>query len=305
MVLKNRTAVTAPTPGPEPVRRLYHYHELETWQQDNHYIKSGYVRGTNSYKLCLESLTYLHNETVNIYSHMVPAIIGPLAVMYFVAVRLYVYDNYLGFWEKLNFLQFGAAAAFCMGCLALFHCLKCHSHKVSKVGNQCDYLGIIVLITCSLISIMLFAFYDEPRWKYGFIALFVSLGGLCAKVTFDQKFSTPTYRPLRSLMFVLFGLSGALPVLAAVWLYGGSTAFERANAGWLVFEGIFYITGAVLYAARFPERLVYKEDEDHVAGLFDLVGASHQIFHILVVVAAYCHWRALEGCYHYLHRFVL
>ena len=46
-----------------------------------------------------------------------------------------------------------------------FHCIKAHSHPVSKFGNQLDYFGIVILITCSLISIILFAYYDYPWYR--------------------------------------------------------------------------------------------------------------------------------------------
>lgn len=46
-------------------------------------------------------------------------------------------------------------------------------------------------------------------------------------------------------------------------------------------EGLLYIAGAGIYAARVPERFA--------PGRFDLLGASHQVFHCLVVAAAGSH----------------
>lgn len=291
--------------------RLYYYHELDEWQQDNHFIRSGYVKETNTLSGCLHSLLYLHNETVNIYSHLIPSSIILLSVWYYLEYHLPMYDNYLGEWEKVNFFQFAAAATACMLMSSIFHCIKSHSHKVCKAGNQLDYFGIIILITCSLISVMLFAFYDQPFWKYSFIAIFLVLGSVCTVVTLHPQFATPTYRPLRSLMFICFGLSGVLPVIAAVKLFGYHAAVERAAAQWLVLEGFFYISGAVLYAMRVPERFTHV-DVDHqtllqkpVVGTFDIFGHSHQIFHFFVVIAAFCHWTALVGCYNYLHTTLL
>src|SRR5436305_5620486 len=48
--------------------------ELPSWQQDNHYIRSGYRRESRSYRESFASLGYLHNESVNIYSHLLGAI---------------------------------------------------------------------------------------------------------------------------------------------------------------------------------------------------------------------------------------
>lgn len=300
--------MTEVTQASQP-RRLYFYHEIDPWQQDNHYIRSGYVKELGTFSGCLELLTYFHNETVNIYSHLIPSSALFWVVLYYVNHQLKIYPNYLGVWEKLNFLQFALAATLCLFMSLTFHCLKAHSHKVCKVGNQLDYFGIVILITASLISIVLFAFYDEFWYKVSFVGLFLGLGLVCTVLTLNPKFATPAYRPFRSGMFIVFGLSGVVPVLVAVNIYGGDVAWERAHAKYLVLEGVFYILGAVLYALRIPERFTHKEHDGQPLldkpGPFDLVGHSHQIFHVFVVIAAWCHWTALVGCYHYLHTVTL
>ncbi|EDK43592.1 hypothetical protein LELG_01771 [Lodderomyces elongisporus NRRL YB-4239] len=288
-------------------RRLAFYHELDDWQQDNHYIKSGYVKGTSSYLDSIKSLGYLHNETVNIYSHLLPSSISFWAILYYINFQLTIYDNYLGIWEKLNFLQFGAACTFCMFMSSVFHCLKSHSHKVSRFGNQLDYFGIVILITCSLISIILFSYYNLPFQKWLFVGITLFFGTVCTIFTLHPEFSKNTYRPFRSAMFIMFGLSGVLPIANAVYLFGFETTKARSGLIWLILEGVFYILGAVLYAMRFPERIGHLDSKEHIfkPGRFDIFGHSHQIFHVLVVVAAFCHWRALLECYHYLHQHIL
>lgn len=292
-------------------KRLHYYHELDEWQQDNHFIRSGYVKQTDSYKECLNSLTYLHNESVNIYSHLLPSSISFWAVLFYINYILPQYSNYLGTWEKLNFLQFGAAATFCMFMSSTFHCLKSHSHKVCKFGNQLDYFGIIILITCSLNSIVFFAYYDYPILRNVFVGLSVFFGSICTILTLDPKFASVDYRPFRSFMFILFGLSGVLPISTGIYLFGVETTNERCGFYWVLAEGIGYIFGAVLYAARIPERFTYKHQEDHEletnphSGMFDIFGHSHQIFHVMVVLSAFCHWKALVQTYHYLHLQIL
>jgi adiponectin receptor len=54
-----------------------------------------------------------------------------------------------------------------------------------------------------------------------------------------------------------------------------------------------YILGAGIYAARVPERLM--------PGRFDIVGSSHQIFHVLVVCAATAHLTGLLKAFDYRH----
>jgi adiponectin receptor len=69
-----------PSPGPETAEStiedfalkashkvksivLYPFHEAPSYQQDNHFILSGYRPQFNSFKGCFHSLFYLHNET--------------------------------------------------------------------------------------------------------------------------------------------------------------------------------------------------------------------------------------------------
>lgn len=272
------------------------YHQLRPWQHDNHYIRSGYVVETNSYYESFRSLFYLHNESVNIYTHMIPAAFALVFFSLFVDSVIPAHEDH--WWVKPDFMLFGVGLATCLSLSALFHLLKSHSHPVCKFGNQCDYFGIVVMITCSLCSVMSFIFYEERKYKVGFFALFLVLGLICTIVTFNAKFSTPHYRPFRSTMFILFGLSGILPVFAAIHLYGVDDAIRRSGAYWLIGEGFFYIFGACLYAMRIPEKWVYDENGgEFMVGTFDIFGSLHQIFHVMVVIAAYCHWRGLFASY--------
>jgi predicted membrane channel-forming protein YqfA (hemolysin III family) len=51
-------------------RKLLDHAEVPLWQQDK-YILRGYRPLSNSYLLSLRSLAYLHNQSVNIYTHLI------------------------------------------------------------------------------------------------------------------------------------------------------------------------------------------------------------------------------------------
>jgi adiponectin receptor len=63
---------------------------------------------------------------------------------------------------------------------------------------------------------------------------------------------------------------------------------------YVVRQGALYIIGAGLYASRTPER--------KWPGRFDVFGASHQIFHLLVLAAAAVHLRGLVLAFHHKHQ---
>ena len=57
------------------------------------------------------------------------------------------------------------------------------------------------------------------------------------------------------------------------------------------FGGISYVVGALLYILRFPEKKFPRK--------FDYIGASHQIFHILVFIGALFHFMGSLDAYNY------
>ena len=123
----------------------YLWHEIDAWQQDNPSIISGYRPASNSYTKSFSSLSYLHNETVNIYTHLFGALLflfssailyRTLGPRYETAAREDVYA----------FGCFFAGAIACLGMSATYHTISNHSHAVARWGNQLDYAGIVFLI---------------------------------------------------------------------------------------------------------------------------------------------------------------
>jgi adiponectin receptor len=58
----------------------------------------------------------------------------------------------------------------------------------------------------------------------------------------------------------------------------------------LLFMGMFYIGGAMIYLFHIPERFF-------APGRFDLCGHSHQWWHILVVVGIFAHYQGILAFY--------
>ena len=54
--------------------KLGTYEEAPKYLQDNQYIKEGYVINCTTFKKTLRSLFVLHNESVNVWSHLIGAI---------------------------------------------------------------------------------------------------------------------------------------------------------------------------------------------------------------------------------------
>jgi hemolysin III len=86
-------------------------------------------------------------------------------------------------------------------------------------------------------------------------------------------------KPLRASLYVLLGwfIFPVVPQLRAVM---GDAAV------WMLFVGgAFYTVGAVIYATRRPDP-------------FPRVFGFHEIFHLLVVAAAVCHYLVVDAAIH-------
>ncbi|KAK4998391.1 hypothetical protein LTR66_002365 [Elasticomyces elasticus] len=267
--------------------------DLPSWQQDNHFIHSGYRQASNSYRRSAASLAYLHNETVNIYSHLIGAMLVLLggAIMYRRLEPRYHMANQQ---DVIVFGCFILGATACLGMSATYHALSNHSEAVSKFGNKLDYMGIVFLIWGSFVPSIYYGFSTEPELVKLYWSMITTIGAGCGIVSVMAKFRTPQWRPFRAFMFVAMGLSAAVPVLHGLKVYGFSQLDQQIGLKWLVLQGLLYIVGAGIYAARVPERWR--------PGRFDIWGSSHQIFHILVLLAAATHLMGLLNAFDYEHR---
>ncbi|OCK76667.1 HlyIII-domain-containing protein [Lepidopterella palustris CBS 459.81] len=268
------------------------WHELPAWRRDNHYILRGYRPTSNSYLISAKSLSYLHNQTVNIYTHLIGFLLAILSgiVLYFVLEPRYATATR----EDVFVLScFFAGAAVCLGMSATYHTISNHSHAVASFGNKLDYLGIVFLIWGSFVPTLYYGFQSEPHLMKFYWAMITTIGSGCSIVSIHPKFGAPALRPFRASMFVFMGLSAVLPMIHCCWLHGVATMKNTVGLYWVVLQGFLYILGAGIYAARIPERLS--------PGTFDIWGSSHQIFHVLVVLAAASHCIGVIIAFDYEH----
>lgn len=64
----------------------------------------------------------------------------------------------------------------------------------------------------------------------------------------NPAFRTPAYRPFRAGMFAGMGMCAIFPVIHGLMIYGFVQMLDQIGLGWLVVQGVFYLTGTLLYA---------------------------------------------------------
>lgn len=148
-----------------PQQVLLALDEVPKWYDVNPFILGGYRRETNSLLGCLQSWTYLHNETGNIYSHLIPALIA--AVFGHRFLHRYLRNEYADLHERdwrVISLQLWTVLV-CLSTSTMYHTFTNHSPRVAHNCLLYDYIGIITLMLGNFISGIYFGFYCEPRLR--------------------------------------------------------------------------------------------------------------------------------------------
>lgn len=297
-------------------------------KEQTHYLHDTFYK-------CWKSVwCYWHNETVNIHTHLWGAVIAILLLFLQLAdlhewlpggpwpifslhtlpspdilerypglgLRIAQADaqtQRLGYVrappDDLAFLSvFLLSAMACLGCSATYHTVACHSERTALSYNRLDYAGIVLLIVGSNVPALHFGFHCHPHLRTLYTTLVTIWGTIALYIVTQPKFTVPKYKTLRAMIFIALGLSAVLPVvhgflIARDWFF----VTHVLGARFLMLSGAVYIGGALIYVAHIPERWSPYT--------FDYIGASHQIFHVCVLLGAWLHWLTVRQAYTVWH----
>lgn len=258
------------------------HHELPAWLRDNEFLHHGHRPELPSISACIKSSFRLHTETVNIWTHLVGALL-------FVAIAIYTFSlpkTEGSFYEKLIIAFFFTGAITCLFFSAFYHMFSCYSPRVSEIFRKLDYCGISILTMGSFVPWLYYAFYCDYAYRTAYLILISILGMSCIIASLSETFGKAEYRAYRAGVFVALGMSAIIPATHYIINMGLFRAFNVGNLSYLLWMAALYISGALLYAVRIPERLC--------PGKFDIWFQSHQIFHVCVVAAAYVHYHGIN-----------
>lgn len=145
---------------------LLSFNDMPEWFQhdNNQWILHGYRPISGSVRASFHSWWYLHNETVNIYSHLIPAVV-------FLLGEWYILQYIAGKYSRVTSADFVAFSAFmltatiCYAFSALYHTLMNHSYKVDHLCHRLDMLGIGVFITGDIVLGVYIIFWCETTLR--------------------------------------------------------------------------------------------------------------------------------------------
>ncbi|XP_065831315.1 membrane progestin receptor gamma-B-like [Oscarella lobularis] len=228
------------------------------------FVRTGYRAPNLTAKQCLASLFECHNETANVWTHLIPTLFFAA-----LAVQCAVVDEKPRAWPMVVFV---AGLVVNTGCSTVAHLFSTMSVRSRHICYYIDYSGIsIVGLTVSIG----YYYYSFPlggvalRNRYisgsvfvGALACFLSCGSRHYRVDAWQK----------SARTASFGLCYAYTTLPLLIRIAWADRWEFILVGHVAHVALM-IAASFVYTAKVPERFW--------PGRFDLFGHSHCLMHIL------------------------
>lgn len=197
-------------------------------------------------------------ETINWTSHAAGILLGCVFGVVFVLLCVRSGSGWMhaGVWLYL----FGMLSSYIAS--TVYHAMPPRFAKAKERLRRFDHAAIYWHIAGSYSPITLIAMRDMGFWGWGLFC-FVWLCAIAGTIVSFLRLSEHSY--VETACFVLMGLSVLVAFKPLV------NCVEPAAVGWLIAEGVMYITGAVIYA--FSQNRPYM----------------HTVFHGFVLAGSVCH----------------
>jgi len=249
--------------------RLYHADEVPQHVREP-FIYTGYRGRCGTTLKCLRTLFVRSNETLNVWTHVIPAI-------YFTwtAVSWCLSETSLSRSSWLALTVYLSTVCVVPVTSAVAHMFSCASDEAWHICFFADYAALSVYAIGASVAYRFFAF--PPVLLSGWYAsLYIPVAGVVAVASLAGS-CWSRFLPDGTRRKVARFLSLALPYLFDVTpvVYGLVTDSEVFGASRVLHQRQFLAAflASVIYCLHLPERFF--------PGQFDFFGHSHQIFHIV------------------------
>ncbi|KUI67084.1 ADIPOR-like receptor IZH2 [Cytospora mali] len=168
--------------------KLLSLDELPEWYQDSQHIRYGYRPVSGSVITSFLSWGYIHNETINIFSHLIPALGFAIAEWYLLQ---YLHSQYarVNIADDFIFAFFLFTAAACLGLSSTYHTLINHSRALEALWLRLDFVGIVLLTIGDFVS----GIYMSGMPYYLIEGGFLCLGVIVFVTRFPESISPGTF----------------------------------------------------------------------------------------------------------------
>jgi predicted membrane channel-forming protein YqfA (hemolysin III family) len=255
------------------------------------FILRGYRSIHKPWSYYWKSLFHKHNETINVWSHL----IGILYVGYL----FYYFNQRLNFFENSHSWPFAVSlstAAIMFMCSAFAHLLHSKSEKIHLTCFAIDYVGVSLH---GFGSGFLHIYYSAPQWYYNkveyvYVSILLFLGIIaCFLNCFAQYYFSRPYPPMKRIFqFLPCGILWIYSVMPLIIRLFPLDSTSMCHLGQI----IIFVIGSILFAFDLPQRFW--------PGALDFIGHGHQLFHLCVYFVTLCQMHGV--CWDYeAHRTII
>lgn len=238
------------------------------------YIKTGY-RKQLSYYDCIYSIFYIHNETINIWSHLATSIL--FMILYINNITNNITNNNIAN-TYLLVSSFGFLSS------SIFHIFVCNKNYYKFalcIDSTGMFTNIFISVYSSLLNILSNKFLIN---YYNFYIIFYIIYIFIAYLIFIKKIIQTNH---------VTHISQSLAILTSIFYYKlplFHLYFISKNDFLIIYNRwismcIMWVFSFFIFGIRLPERFIsYK---------FDYILNSHNIFHLLISYCAWIHYNTL------------
>ena len=233
-----------------------------------------------------KSICQIHNETINIWTH--------LWLFCYVIVLFYRLNDYSKihfyniFEDKYHFILFTTYTSALIGsfCSTWTHTFYMTDFKYIKYPWLVDFGGITFAIYFSGVGSTIYVFDGNVKYFYLFFTTYQYYRNVTRGITRHISITKKTDESRTNLTeFMETFCMSALYGWVIPWYYGYLTGNSvESEIFYQLFDTILYLLlGGLFLYSNFPQQ--------KFPGYFDIIGHSHQIWHIFVNIAIinFCH----------------
>jgi adiponectin receptor len=232
---------------------------------------------TTSYSFSVASITKIHTETINIWSHL-------LGTTWFIfeAIQFSKISENSIIPSDLVVQMYLTSAVICLLCSTLYHTFSDHVH--ARLWQQFDHCGIVIFIWASAVSFTYLAFDGErcKQWVYVTLLTFSALISMFLLLT--VSYTHLRGRRYRMTIHTVFGSFATLPAFHyCCFRSRGIHDTELLRAFWSLV--VMNCIGGGVYATRLFERAFGE--------WVNMLDMSHYTMHGTVVYGAWIYYCGL------------
>lgn len=224
------------------------------------------------------SIFKLHNETLNIWTHLLPFFAFTFMFIYEILNEKAIFKN----WGLIYLYIFTSITLFLFS--SIHHTFSCHSNDTWHCCYKLDLTGIMFELIAATICSIHFMFHEFDTLRRYYIIIFLCIGVVAVAFSlFDFFVSSKLNLFLMFLYAILFVLSFLTSIH---WVIIGNIHEVEVLSKYILLGFGFMVIGFCIFLAKFPECIFQNK-------YVDFFFQSHVIWHLCCLGCVICYYLLL------------